>query len=212
MKKKQLIIFDMDGTLINSGDVISNTINYVRTNLGLDAMPKDELLSNINNPEINSSEFFYGTTAFTDEQTKLFGEYYNKNCISDISLYDGIVDLLEELNKNFTLSIATNASAEFAKKMIQFLNIEHYFDFLIGANDVSTPKPHPEMLLNTLEKLNFKVEDSILIGDSNKDRNAAKACRMDYLLVNWGFTQHEDDNVIMNTTEELNQKLLSFLK
>jgi len=211
MNKKQLIIFDMDGTLINSGDVISNTINYVRTNLGLETMPKDELLSNINNPEINSSDFFYGTSAFTDEQTKLFGEYYDKNCISDISLYDGIIELLEELNQNFTLSIATNASSEFARKMIKFLNIDHYFDFIIGANEVSTPKPHPEMLLNTLEKLNFKVEESILIGDSNKDKNAAVACDMDYLLVNWGFTQHETNNVIINTAE-LNQTLLSFKK
>jgi len=208
MEKKQLIIFDMDGTLINSGDVISNTINYVRTNLGLDIMPKEELLTNINNPDINSAEFFYGTSAFTDEQTKLFGEYYDNNCISDISLYDGIKELLEEINEHFTLSIATNASVEFAKKMIEYLNIDHHFDYIIGANEVASPKPHPEMLLNTIESLNIEIKHSILIGDSNKDKNAAVACEMDYLLVNWGFTKHEEDSVISNTTE-LNRKLLS---
>ena len=208
MQKKQLIIFDMDGTLINSGDVISNTINYVRTNLGLEVMPKDELLSNINNPDINSAEFFYGTSAFTDEQTKLFGEYYDNNCISDISLYNGIKELLEEINEHFTLSIATNASVEFARKMIEFLNIDHYFDFIIGANEVTTPKPHPEMLLNTIESLDIEIKHSILVGDSNKDKNAAEACEMDYLLVNWGFTKHEGDSVISNTIE-LNRKLLS---
>ena len=209
MKKKQLIIFDMDGTLIDSGDVISNTINYVRTNIGLKAMPKDELLTNINNPEINSSEFFYGTNAFTDEQTKLFGEYYDKNCINDIILYDGINELLEEINKYFTLSIATNASVEFAQKMIKYLNIDHYFDFIIGANEVTTPKPHPEMLLNTVKTLNIDIKDSILVGDSNKDRRAAESCNMDYLLVNWGFSQHNHISVISNTNE-LHEKLLSF--
>lgn len=208
MQKKQLIIFDMDGTLINSGDVISNTINYVRTNLGLEDMPKEELLTNINNPDINSAEFFYGTSAFTDEQTKLFGEYYDNNCISDISLYDGIKELLENINEHFTLSIATNASVEFAKKMIEYLNIDHYFDYIIGANDVTTPKPHPEMLLNTLESLDIEIKHSILVGDSNKDKNAAVACDMDYLLVNWGFTKHKGDSVISNTIE-LNRKLLS---
>jgi len=206
--QKKLIIFDMDGTLVNSGDVISNTINYVRTNLGLDPMPKDELLININNPDINSSEFFYGTTAFTDEQTELFGEYYDKNCISDISLYDGIKELLEELSKYFVLSIATNASVEFAKKMIKHLDIDHHFNYIIGANEVTTPKPHPEMLLNTLESLKIEIKDSILVGDSNKDKNAAEACQMDYLLVNWGFTKHDCSSVISNTTE-LNEKLLS---
>jgi len=206
--QKKLIIFDMDGTLVNSGDVISNTINYVRTNLGLDPMPKDKLLININNPDINSSEFFYGTTAFTDEQTELFGEYYDKNCISDISLYDGIKELLEELSKYFVLSIATNASVEFAKKMIKHLDIDHHFNYIIGANEVTTPKPHPEMLLNTLESLKIEIKDSILVGDSNKDKNAAEACQMDYLLVNWGFTKHDCSSVISNTTE-LNEKLLS---
>lgn len=209
MQKKQLIIFDMDGTLIDSGDVISNTINYVRKNIGLDIMPKDELLTNINNPDINSAKFFYGTSAFTDEQTKLFGEYYNNNCISDIALYEGIQDLLEEVSEHFTLSIATNASVEFAKKMIKYLNIEHYFDFIIGSNEVTTPKPHPEMLLNTVESLDIEIKHSILIGDSNKDKNAAVACEMDYILVNWGFTKHDCDSVISNTIE-LNKKLLSF--
>jgi len=208
MHKKQLIIFDMDGTLINSGDVISNTINYVRTNLGLTKMPKDELLNNINNPDINSAEFFYGTSAFTEEQTKLFGDYYDNNCISDISLYDGIQDLLEEISEHFTLSIATNASVEFATKMIKHLNIDHHFDYIIGANEVSTPKPHPEMLLNTIKSLDIDVKHSILVGDSNKDKNAAVACKMDYLLINWGFTKYDCNSVISNTIE-LNEKLLS---
>ena len=208
MTKKQLIIFDMDGTLIDSGDVISNTINYVRTNIGLDIMPKNELLTNLNNPDINSSEFFYGTSAFTDEQTELFGKYYHENCIKDILLYNGIKELLETMSKHFILSIATNASVEFARKMTEYLNIDHYFEYIVGSNQVKVAKPHPEMLLNTLESLNIKVEHSILIGDSNKDKNAAVSCGMDYLLVNWGFTQHEEDGVI-NNTDALNKKLLS---
>jgi len=209
MQKKQLIIFDMDGTLIDSGDVISNTINFVRKNLGLLPMPKVELLTNINNPDINSAEFFYGTKEFTEEQTKLFGDYYHNNCISDISLYKGIKELLDEINKHFTLSIATNASAQFANKMIKHLEIEHHFDYVIGSDTVSNPKPHPEMLLNTTKTLNTEIKNTILIGDSDKDRNAALACNMDYLLVNWGFTQHTNQNVIANV-EDLKKNILSF--
>ena len=208
MNKKKLIIFDMDGTLIDSGDVISNTINFVRTNIGLEKMPKDIILTHLNNPDINSAEFFYGTNAFTDEQTKLFGEYYHKNCISDISLYEGIESLLEEITQHFTLSIATNASVEFAKKMVEFLKIDHYFDHIIGSNEVKIPKPHPEMLLSTLNTFNMTAEHSILIGDSNKDRQAAEACNMDYLLVNWGFTKHTQNDAI-NSTNELFEKILS---
>jgi len=208
MQQKQLIIFDMDGTLIDSGDVISNTVNFVRTNLGLKKMPKDELLTNLNNPDINSAEFFYGTSEFTTEQTELFGKYYHENCIKDILLYDGIEEILETMSQYYTLSIATNASVEFAKKMTEYLNIDHYFEYIIGSNDVKAPKPNPEMLLNTIETLNIEVDNAVLIGDSDKDKQAAEACNMDYILVNWGFTKHKHDSVISNTTELYEELLL----
>jgi len=209
MKKKQLIIFDMDGTLINSGNVISNTINHVRTSLGLEVMSKNLLLTSINNPDINPSEFFYGTKNFTKQHSKLFEDYYDENCLKDIILYDGIENLLQNISEHFTLSIATNASVEYAQKMTSHLGIDHYFDYFIGADKVSKPKPNPEMLLITIEKLNMQIKDSILIGDSHKDKNAAEACEMDYLLVNWGFTQHEHIDVILKANE-LEKKLLSF--
>jgi phosphoglycolate phosphatase len=78
----------------------------------------------------------------------------------------------------------------------------------VGANQVTNPKPHPDMLIHTTKKLNISIKDSILIGDSKKDKNAAVSCNMDYLLVNWGFTQHCEEKVISNAVE-LNHKLLS---
>jgi len=199
----------MDGTLIDSGDVISNTINHVRTNVGLKEMQKEMLLTSINNPDINPSEFFYGTKNFTKKHSELFEEYYDKNCLNDIILYEGITDLLKNISEYFTLSIATNASVEYAQKMTKHLEIDHYFDYFIGADKVSYPKPHPEMLIKTTQTLNIHIKDAILIGDSNKDKNAAVACDMDYLLVNWGFTQHEYINVFLEASQ-LEEKLLSF--
>ncbi|MCG3719906.1 HAD hydrolase-like protein, partial [Aliarcobacter butzleri] len=63
----KLIIFDMDGTLINSGFAIANTVNYVRENLGFERLEKDCILENVNDPKINSAEFFYGTKEFTEQ-------------------------------------------------------------------------------------------------------------------------------------------------
>lgn len=203
---KQLIIFDMDGTLINSGDVITNTINFVRKNLDLETIPKDIMLKNLNNPDINSAEFFYGTSEFTPEQTELFGKYYDENCTKDISLYDGIYDLLESLeNDGMTLSVATNASVEFARKMLKALDIEKFFSYVIGANMVKNHKPSPDMLEKTLEELSFDVNEAMLVGDSQKDIRAAKAINMDYTLVNWGFTEHEN---AINSIEELEKEIL----
>jgi len=197
--KKKLIIFDMDGTLINSGDVIANTINFVRENIGLPLMEKDVLLSQLNNPDINAADYFYGTSEFTDEQTKLFGEYYDKNCITDIALYDGIEDMLKQISKYFTLAIATNASVEFATKMVEHLNIDHYFNMIVGSNSVKNPKPHPDMLIKIMDELQFLSDDSILIGDSLKDKNAALKANIDCILVEWGFTTFKNEKPITNT-------------
>jgi len=80
----------MDGTLINSGAIISNTINYVRINTGLKPMDSKILLENINNPNINPAKFFYNTDIFTPKHSKLFEEYYDANCLKLVELYDGI--------------------------------------------------------------------------------------------------------------------------
>jgi len=199
-------MFDMDGTLVDSGNAIVNTINYVRVNIGLDAFGKDHILKHINDPSINSAEFFYGTKHFTDEQTVLFEKYYNENCLNDIYLYDGIKELVESLNKDCKLAVATNASSIFAKKMLIHLDIHHHFDMLVGYNDVSTPKPHPEMIHKIMQNLDAKKDKSILIGDSKKDTQAASRAGIDSILVNWGFSDHEDE--ALETVAQLSNILL----
>ena len=206
---KKLIIFDMDGTLINSGDVIVNTINFVRVNLQLPPIDKETMLHQINNPDINAAEFFYGTKEFTQEQTKLFGDYYDKNCIKDIKLYDGIKELLEQLSKKYILSVATNASSDFANKMLKHLDIKKYFDLVVGANMVKAPKPSADILLFALKYFNLKVQDAMLIGDSNKDKKAAEQIGMKYYLVDWGFSTCKN---CIKDTQELLHKINSNIK
>ena len=207
MIKKQLIIFDMDGTLIDSGDVITNTINFVRTNVGLEEMDKTQLLSQLNNPDINAAEFFYGTSEFTDEQTELFTQYYDNNCVNDILLYEGIKPMLESISEHFTLTVATNASVEFATKMIKHLDIDKYFDMVVGASCVANPKPHPDMLIKIIDHLNIPKEKAILIGDSLKDQKAANLANMDSILVNWGFSTH-CQTIAVDNSQELTKRIL----
>ena len=209
MQQKELIIFDMDGTLIDSGDVITNTINFVRDNLGLEKIEKQTMLEQLNNPEINSAEYFYGTKEFTTQQTELFTQYYNENCVKDIKLYEGIEELLNSLQKDFILSIATNASRDFAIKMIKHLNIDKYFNIVIGSSCVKKPKPHPDMVLKTLNDLQIHHHKSIVVGDSLKDMQAAQAANVDGILVSWGFSNYETHSQTIQSSNELYKKLSS---
>ncbi len=205
---KKSIIFDMDGTLINSGNIIANTINHVRVNSGLEIMPKNVLLENINNPHINTAQFFYNVDKFTAKHTELFETYYEEHCVSDIVLYDGILELLESLNGKFNLTIATNASTDFAIQMTKHLNIFDYFDDIIGADEVEKPKPSPDMLNILIDKYNYDKNHTVLVGDSHKDVMSANSAGIDSILVHWGFSNHNDDEAV-HTVKQLEDMLLA---
>ena len=206
----RLIMFDMDGTLIDSGFAITNTINYVRENLGFDKLEKDFILEKVNDPSINSAEFFYGTKEFTPQQTKLFEEYYNIHCLTDLVIYDGIAQLIKDLSKDFTLAVATNANSDYAHKMLKHVGIVHHFQTILGYDSVTKPKPHPEMVHKILDKHNILKHNAQLIGDSHKDIMAATNAGVDSVLVNWGFSNHEKDAI--ETVEELEQRIFDKFK
>ena len=207
----RMIIFDMDGTLINSGHAIANTVNYVRENLGLEKFEHDFILEHVNDININSAEFFYNQKEFTPLVTNLFEEYYNQNCLNDLVIYDGIKDILDDFKNDFKFCIATNANSNAAKKMLSHLEIDRYFSTILGYNDVAKPKPNPDMVNVLLDKYNTKKEKTKLIGDSNKDIAAAKKAGIEGILVNWGFSDNKED--ALKTVCELRKKIeTEFLK
>ena len=206
----RLIMFDMDGTLIDSGLAITNTINYVRVNLGFEKLEKDYILEKVNDPAINSAEFFYGTKEFTPQQTKLFEEYYNIHCLTDLAVYDGISKLIDDLSKDFTLAVATNANSAYAYKMLNHVELGHHFKTILGYDSVKNPKPHPEMVNKILDIHNISNKNAQLIGDSHKDIMAATRAGVDSVLVNWGFSNHKTDAI--ETVEELKKRILKKFK
>ena len=206
----RLIMFDMDGTLIDSGFAITNTINYVRENLGFEKLEKNYILEKVNDPNINSAEFFYGTKEFTPLQTKLFEEYYNQHCLNDLVVYDGIAKLIDDISKDFTLAVATNANSTYAYKMLNHVGLAKYFPTILGYDSVKNPKPHPEMVYKILDKHNIQKENAQLIGDSPKDILAATRAGVDSVLVNWGFSNHEKDAI--ETVSELEKKIFAKFK
>lgn len=206
----KLIMFDMDGTLINSGVAITNTINYVRENLGFEKMEKDFILEKVNDPDINAAEFFYGTKDFTEQQKVLFEEHYNANCLSNLELYNGIEKLIDDLKSDFTLTVATNANSVFAKKMLDYVGIGQHFKTILGYDSVQNPKPHPEMVNKILNKHEIHKHNAQLIGDSHKDTMAASKAGVDSVLVNWGFSNHLNDAI--ETIEELEKRIYEKFK
>ena len=205
---KKAIIFDMDGTLVDSSVTIVNAINHVRHKLGLDDMPKELILEKVNDPHLNPAEFFYEVPAFTEEHEKWFSDYYTQNHEKELQLYDGIEALLKKLkDKGHLLAVATNAYRGSTLESLSHLKVLDYFSSIACYDDVPRGKPSPDMLEKNLKDLNVSVDESLFIGDSERDLLAAQALNMDYLMVNWGFSTYKD---AIHSVEKLEKILLDF--
>lgn len=204
--QKKLIIFDMDGTLVNSSLTIANAINYVRQNLGFEAMDQEDILRHVNDHTINPAQHFYHAKAFDADHEKWFSEYYSKNHASELVLYDGIKEMLETLkDKGHRLGVATNAYRVSTIESLTHLDVYDLFDGIACYDDVAQGKPHPDMLHKLLDELEHSSHESLFIGDGPRDEIASRRAEIDYIMVDWGFTEHTD---AVRTVGELERILI----
>ena len=190
---KKVVIFDMDGTLVDSSTTIVNAINHVRSKLNLEPLETDLILEKVNDPELDPAQYFYEVPAFTPEHEEWFSSYYTENHERELHLYTDVLELLEHLKaKGFKMAIATNAYRGSTIESLSHLKILDYFDSLACYDDVGRGKPAPDMLEKNLEELKATAKEAVFIGDSERDMLASKSANIDYIMINWGFSEYED--------------------
>jgi phosphoglycolate phosphatase len=196
----------MDGTLVNSSITIANSINYVRKNLGFEPMEQAHILRLVNDDTINPAQTFYHAKSFEVDHERWFSEYYTKNHANELVLYDGIEVLLRTLKeKGHTLGVATNAYRVSTIESLTHLGIHNMFDGIVCYDDVSQGKPHPDMLHKLLDELKHESHEALFIGDGPRDELASRRAEIDYIMVDWGFTDHDD---AVRTVSDLHKILL----
>jgi len=199
----KIIIFDMDGTLIDSGEDITKTVNFIRdTNHHLPPLTTEEVVAIINRPKRNLAKLFYGTDTYSQTDHDLFESHYHHQCIQNPILYPHIKTTLQTLkSQGIKLSVATNAPSTFAKRMITHLGIEKYFDHIIGPDISGKSKPHPDMLEHILLRYGFAHDkhQAWMVGDNNKDMQAAQEARIQTVFATWGFSSEGEGDFVINS-------------
>ena len=185
--KEALIIFDMDGTLIDSSAAMTYSVNHVREHIGLEPISQKSLEYHINQPDQHLPKIFYNTDVYDPAHRALFKEHYLENSTRFIALYPDVQEMLEKAQQKAYLAIATNASDFFARHMLEEMGILNYFSAIVGANNVAEPKPSPLMVYRLMDELGSDVSKTVLVGDSIKDVKAAKAIKIPSVVVEWGF-------------------------
>ena len=208
----KLVIFDMDGTLLDSSSAMTHSVNYVRNIMGLDTIDKTYVEYQLNQPDGDLPVLLYGTKEYTKEQQNLFRKHYLENLPAFIKPYDGTIQLLEYLkSKDISLGIATNAPDFFAKHMLDVCQLEDFFTSIIGANNVEKTKPDPQMLELLCKKSSVSISESIFIGDSVKDELAAKNANMEFIFADWGYGKSKSAKHKQSNIDELHSYFLKEL-
>lgn len=204
------VIFDMDGTLINSANAICAAVNEVRASLNLKPLNNKFITQTINTPGKDWAKILYEIDDFPHSSFKEgFEKYFIKHYQQSVVLFEGVLSVLEWLkSKNCYLAIATNAPQASLKAVLQKHNILPFFDKILGISLGIEPKPHPMMLKLIRDEALFNT--TIFVGDSAKDKEAAQNAKMPFLQAKW-YESKANDNDFVNA-DELKALLENFMR
>jgi len=188
-----LIIFDLDGTLLDTVPDVHSSINITLKTMGLPLVtmaqakkaigPSRDIFARIILGEDNLSR--------TEEFFRIFRPTYEKNCYQKTRPFAGIMEVLEEL-KNIKLAVASNKMLSMTKIILQELELEHHFDIIVGPELVQHPKPAADMIDYSLQRLRVAYDRAILLGDTDNDILAARAAGVQSCFAGWGYAATKD--------------------
>lgn len=187
---KKLIIFDLDGTLLNTITDLGKACNFALEKMGFATHPIQAYAYMVGNGVRNLMK---KAQQDADEETidrllEYFKTYYNEHCLDTTKPYPGILELLENLkNHNVAVAVASNKYQEATTKIISGCFPEIKFVAVEGQIEGRNRKPDPSIIFSVLEKYPVSKKDVIYVGDSAVDIECAKRACVEAIGVSWGF-------------------------
>lgn len=203
MSINKCVIFDMDGTLIDSAFAMSITINEMRKLLGMSSnLDQNFIIKTINNPLKNHLQEFFGINEVSTNLKAKFESLFMKNYHLYSKPFSNINELLSWCkDSKFYVAMASNSPQIALNDILKKNKILEYFDLIVGAGNKIPQKPNPAML--NIIKEQSKCEKFVFIGDSANDENAAINAKMPYINVTWGFGDKSVNFQNANDTSKL---------
>jgi phosphoglycolate phosphatase len=175
MKHIELMIFDLDGTLVNSGGDIVASVNYTLKSLDIPTKSQEEILSFVGDGVNKMIKGALGKESqhLFDDAMDIFSDYYARHMLDTTCLCDSAIEVLDHF-RNKKKVIITNKRRYFTLKMTDALGISKYFEEIIGADSTAYKKPDPRLFIPLLERVHAVYNDTVVIGDGVNDIMLAK--------------------------------------
>ena len=195
------VIFDLDGTLVDSAPDLMLATNYVLSRLERRAITMDEVRSFVGHgAKALIARGCAATGDAIDEKTLNFCfaeflRFYEKNIAVNSVAFPGVINLLNRCAAGgLKMGVCTNKLEGLSVRLLQALGMEKYFGAIVGPDTISIAKPDPAPYLETAKRLVVPAKDSIMVGDSETDILTARAAGVPVIAVTFGYTQKPVSN------------------
>ena len=210
MSQKLTIIFDLDGTLVDTAPDLLSAHNHVMKKFGYSSRNLDEIKNLAGKGaavmigrsiwESAKKEF----SSIDDQKTKNemideFINYYGKNIVVKSKLINGVYEFLKwAKSNNISMGVCTNKQEHLAVDLLKKIKIYDFFEYVAGRNTFEYCKPDPRHITNMIEIMNGNIKKSLMIGDSENDAEAAKSAGISMILLENGYTDKKTEQIYHN--------------
>ena len=210
MKQKFTIIFDLDGTLIDTAPDLMLAHNHVMKKFGYPTKSTEDIRNLVGKGAgalIGRSIWGQAKKEFgevkdqniKENMTKEFIDFYGKNILNKSTLINGVENFLKWCKKkNISMAVCTNKTEHLAIDLLKKINIYNYFEYVAGHNTFNYCKPDPRHLTSIIEILNGDLGKTLMIGDSENDAIAAKNAGVPVILLEDGYTEKNISEIYHN--------------
>ena len=210
MKQKFTILFDLDGTLVDTAPDLMLAHNHVMRKFGYPTKSTEDIRNLVGKGAgalIGRSIWGQAKKEFSkvldekikDEMVKEFVNFYGKNIVNESTLVTGVKDFLIWCKEqNISMAVCTNKQEHLSNDLLKKIGIYDFFEYVAGSDTFDYCKPDPRHLTSVVEILDGDVNKTIMIGDSETDANAAKAAEIPVILLENGYTEKNTTEIYHN--------------
>ena len=210
MKQKFTVLFDLDGTLVDTAPDLMRAHNHVMQKFGYPTKSTEEIRNLVGKGAgamIGRSIWGQAKKEFgkvnnekvKKEMVNEFVDFYGKNIINESTLINGVKEFLNWCkNQNISMAVCTNKQEHLSNDLLKKIGIYDYFEYVAGSDTFDYCKPDPRHLTTVVEILDGDLKKTIMIGDSETDANAAKAAEIPMILLEDGYTEKNIDEIYHN--------------
>ena len=184
----QAVLFDLDGTLLDTHDLLLTTFRYTARTVLHETLPDEVLMAKVGQPLNTQMWDFTDDPSVHEELCRVYREYNAQIHDDMIKLFAGTVPMLERLKEaGYPLAVVTSKRHEVAMRGIDRFDLDQYLDFLVGSDDRPEHKPHPGPVAHGCERLGFDARTCLYVGDSPFDMQAGNGAGCATAAALWGM-------------------------